>query len=99
MSHTDENTSNFAGSGNKLVVRVTDNDFQREVLEKLARLEAKMDMLVGNGQPGRIKEVEGRLVALERNDIRRSVYDRMANAALSVVISAGIALLNRMTMK
>lgn len=99
MSHTEENTSNFAGSGNKLVVRVTDNDFQREVLEKLARLEAKMDMLVGNGQPGRIKLAEDRLVVLERNDTKRSVYDRMVNAALSLGISAGIALLNRMTIR
>ncbi len=32
-----------------LVMRVTDNDFQCEVLEKLARLEAKMEMLVGSG--------------------------------------------------
>lgn len=29
-----------------LVVRVADDDFQREVLEKLARLEAKMDTLI-----------------------------------------------------
>lgn len=35
-----------------LVVRVTDNDFQCEVLEKLARLEAKMEMLVGVGNRG-----------------------------------------------
>ncbi len=29
-----------------LVVRVTDSDFQGEVLEKLGRLEAKMEMLI-----------------------------------------------------
>jgi len=97
MSYKDE--PNFAGTGSKLVVRVTDNDFQREVLEKLARLETKMDMLVGNGQPGRIKLAEDRLAALERNDTRRGVYDRIVNAALSVAVSAGIALLNRMTMR
>ena len=75
-----------------LVVRVTDNDFQCEVLEKLARLEAKMEMLVGGGQPGRISLMEERLGTLERADVRRSVYDRLVNAALTTAISALIAL-------
>jgi hypothetical protein len=85
------------GSGGKqpLVVRVTDNDFQREVLEKLGRLEARMEMLVGSGQPGRMKLAEDRLVALERNDIRRSVYDRLVNAVITVGISAAIAMHDR----
>ena len=74
-----------------LVVRVTDNDFQCEVLEKLARLEAKMEMLVGGGQPGRISLMENRLNALERADVRRSVYDRLVNVALTTVVSALIA--------
>jgi len=30
---------------------MVDGEFQREVLEKLGRLDAKMDMLAGNGQP------------------------------------------------
>jgi hypothetical protein len=80
-----------------LVVRVTDNDFQREVLEKLGRLEAKMDMLVGSGQPGRMKLAEDRLALLERNDIRRSVYDRIVNAMITVAISAAIAMHDRWT--
>ena len=38
------------GAGRQpLVVRITDSDFQGEVLEKLGRLEAKMDMLIGSG--------------------------------------------------
>lgn len=74
-----------------LVVRVTDNDFQCEVLEKLARLEAKMEMLVGGGQPGRISVMENRMNALERADVRRSVYDRLVNVALTTVVSALIA--------
>jgi len=78
-----------------LVVRVTDSDFQAEVLEKLGRLEAKMEMLVGSGQPGRMKQAEDRLVALERNDIRRSVYDRVVNAVLTTAISVAIALHER----
>jgi hypothetical protein len=43
-THSDETLTNDAE--HPLVVRVHDNDFQCEVLEKLARLEAKMDMLV-----------------------------------------------------
>jgi hypothetical protein len=78
-------------SKHPLVVRVTDNDFQCEVLEKLARLEAKMEMLVGGGQPGRISGMEDRLGTLERADVRRSVYDRLVNAALTTAISALIA--------
>jgi len=78
-----------------LVVRVTDNDFQCEVLEKLARLEAKMEMLVGSGQPGRMKLVEDKVATLEKNDIRRSVYDRLVNAVITMAISALIAFHDR----
>jgi hypothetical protein len=78
-----------------LVVRVTDSDFQAEVLEKLARLEAKMDMLAGNTQPGRMKLAEDRIMALERSDIRRSAYERVVNAAIATAISVAIALHER----
>jgi len=74
-----------------LVVRVTDDDFQREVLQKLARLEAKMDMLVGGTQPGRMRIAEQKIERLERNDVRRGVYDRLVNAMITVVISIPIA--------
>jgi len=73
-------------------LRVLDADFQREVLEKLGRLEAKMDMLTGNGQPGRMKLAEDRILVLERNDVRRTVIERLVNAAIAVLISAAIAL-------
>ena len=69
-----------------------DGEFQREVLEKLGRLEAKMDMLVGNGQPGRMKMAEDRILALEKNDVRRTVIERLVNAATAIIISAAIAL-------
>ena len=75
-----------------LVVRVTDHDFQREVLEKLSRLEAKMEMLVGGPQPGRMKMAEDRILALERSDIRRGVLDRLVTALIATVISAAIAM-------
>ena len=74
-----------------LVMRVTDNDFQCEVLEKLARLEAKMDMLVGGSQPGRMAVAEERIEKLERSDIRRSVYDRVVNVIITTALSALIA--------
>ena len=91
MNRTDD-TRTRESTKHPLVVRVTDNDFQCEVLEKLARLDANMEMLVGGGQPGRISLVEARVGALEKNDIRRSVYDRMVNAVLATAISVLIAL-------
>jgi hypothetical protein len=70
---------------------VNATEFQLKVLEKLGRLEAKMDMIAGNGQPGRMTLVEDRVVALEKNDLRRTVYDRLVTAAISFAISALIA--------
>ena len=92
MSRTDDRTQE---STQRLVVRVTDNDFQREVLEKLGRLEVKMDMLVGGAQPGRMNLAEERIRQLERNDIRRSVYDRVVNAVITTAISALITIYGR----
>jgi len=90
---TSTESGHHASAGEQpLVVRVSHHDFQREVLEKLARLEAKMDMLVGGPQPGRMKMAEDRLAALERSDIRRGVYDRLMSAAIAFVVSAVIAM-------
>ncbi|MGA7383034.1 MAG: hypothetical protein WBX03_19430 [Terriglobales bacterium] len=82
-----------------LVVRVTDNDFQCEVLEKLARLEAKMDMLMGTAQPGRVTLLEKRLRTVENNDLRRGVYERIVNALIATAISAAIAMHDRLGIK
>ena len=90
MTHRIDNSPHDAAK-QSLVVRATDNDFQCEVLEKLARLEAKMDMLTGGAQPGRMGQAEAKIAQLERNDIRRSVYDRLVNAVITVAISALIA--------
>jgi hypothetical protein len=76
----------------ELALRVIDIEFQREVLDKLVRLETKMDSLVGNGQPGRMKTTEDKVAVLERNDLRNSVHNRLVNGAISVVISVAIAL-------
>src|SRR5262249_37078672 len=67
-------------------------EFRAEVLEKLGRLETKMDMLVGGAQPGRMKIAEDRLQALERSDIRRNVLDRIVSATIAAVVSAVIAM-------
>ncbi len=75
-----------------LVLRVTDSDFQREVLEKLGKLEAQMETLIGSYQPGRMRLAEDRLGALERSEIRRSVYDRVVNAVIAVAVSVAIAM-------
>ncbi|HEY4053223.1 MAG TPA: hypothetical protein VGL74_05750 [Terriglobales bacterium] len=92
MSRIDDRSQE---STQRLVVRVTDNDFQREVLEKLGRLEVKMDMLVGGAQPGRMSLAEERIRQLEGNDIRRSVYDRVLNAGITTAISALITIYGR----
>jgi hypothetical protein len=74
------------------VLRLIDTEFQREVLDKLVRLETKMEALMGAAQPGRMKIAEDKLAVLERNDLRNSVYNRMVNAAVSATISVVIAL-------
>ena len=73
-------------------LRMFDRSFEREVLEKLSRLETKMDALVGNGQPGRMTLAENRIVELERNDVRRTVIERFVNATIAGLISVAIAL-------
>ena len=77
----------------------SNNEFQNKVLEQLGRLEAKVNMIVGNGQPGRMKLAEDRLVVLEKNDLRRTVYDRLITAGISVAISAVIAWRDRLGLK
>jgi hypothetical protein len=76
----------------ELALKALDLEFQREVLDKLVRLETKMDALMGNGQPGRMKVVEDKVALLERNDLRNSVHNRLLNGAISAAISAAIAL-------
>ena len=43
-------------------------------------------------QPGRMRLAEDRLTALERNDIKRNVYDRIVTAAIAFAVSALITL-------
>jgi hypothetical protein len=76
----------------EFALKAIDIEFQREVLDKLVRLETKMDALVGNGQPGRMKVVEDKVGVLERNELRNSVHNRVVNGATSAAISVAIAL-------
>lgn len=76
----------------RAIDRCFERGFEHDVLEKLSRLEAKMDTLVGNGQPGRMTVAENRIVELERNDVRRTVIERFVNAGIAVLISVAIAL-------
>jgi hypothetical protein len=99
---TEEQVERQAIEGNgrtPVVIKVLDHEFQREVIEKLGKLEAKVDMLVGDRQPGRMKLAEDRLRLLENSEIRRSVYDRVINAAIAVAISAAIALHDHLGLK
>lgn len=75
-----------------LALRSIDLEFQREVLDKLIRLETKMDTLVGNSQPGRVKILEDKVAALERNDLRTSIHNRFLNGAISAGVSAAVAM-------
>lgn len=75
-----------------LVLKAIDIEFQREVLDKLVRLETKMDTLVGNAQPGRMKLVEDKVATLERNDVRNSMHNRLVNGTISAAVGAAIAL-------
>jgi hypothetical protein len=74
------------------LLRLIDSEFQREVLDKLVRLETKMDTLMGTAQPGRMKVAEDKIATLERNDLRNSLYNRVINGTISAAISVAIAL-------
>jgi hypothetical protein len=74
------------------MLRMIDRDFQHEVLEKLSRMEARMEILMGNGQPGRMTLAEDRIMRLERNDVRRTVIELFVNAGVAVLVSVAVAL-------
>ena len=66
--------------------------FEAEVLQKLGRLETKIDMLVGDGQPGRMKLAEDKISALEKSETRRAVVDRIVTATIAFIVSVVTAL-------
>lgn len=95
MKHIDDENGFGEPGKSPVAFRMGVREFQQEVIEKLGRLEAMMEMLVGGSQPGRMKIAEDKIRALENSDIRRGVYDRLMSAAIATVISAGIAMHDR----
>ena len=91
MKRIDEEVRYEEGTHSPVVFQMS-GDFQLAVLEKLGMVEAKVDMIVGNGQPGRLRLLEDRVGALEKSDIKRNVYDRIVTAAIAFAVSALIAL-------
>ena len=81
----------MAVNDREATLRIIDYDFQRQVLDKLVRLETMVETLIGNAQPGRVKIAEDKISELERNDVRRSAYSRLINAGISAAISVAIA--------
>ncbi len=93
LTDTDRDLDRIADEpATPIVISVPLSDFEREVLDRLGKLQAKIEMLTGNGQPGRMALAEDNIRRLEGNDIRRSAYDRVVNAAIAVIVSAVIAL-------
>jgi len=86
------------GVAQKLLETVVEHlkSFENDVVERLTRMEENLRLLrqelMGDGQPGRISRIEADLSLL------RAEYHRQRGvfAALSFVISAGIALLFRL---
>ena len=73
--------------------------FERDVTERLGRLETKLDLLLqtvhGREQPGMIQKMEifeNRLLALEIQDRSSRKYFGKIAAAAAFVINAGIAI-------
>jgi len=91
MKHSNDEIGSVERLSPPVVVHLSSSDFQLKVLEKLGCLEAKVDMIVGNGQPGRMTLAEDRLAGLEKNDLRRTIYDRLVTAAITFAITAIIA--------
>jgi len=64
-------------------------DFQRQVLADLATLKAQMRTLLGNGQPGRLREIEARVEKHEGLVNRASGIGALV-AALLTLLHLGI---------
>ena len=69
-----------------------ESKFETDVMEKLGRMEAKLDSLVGNGQPGRMKLAEDKLDQLEHNDLRRTWVEHVIAGAIAFIVSTLFAL-------
>jgi hypothetical protein len=61
------------------------NEFERTVLADLATLKAEMKILLGNGQPGRLRQLESRVEQHERLVQRASGIGALMGVLLTLV--------------
>jgi hypothetical protein len=61
------------------------NEFERTVLADLATLKAEMKIVLGNGQPGRLRQLESRVEQHERLVQRASGIDALMGVLLTLV--------------
>ena len=61
------------------------NEFERTVLADLATLKTEMKILLGNGQPGRLRQLESRVEQHERVVQRASGVGALLGVALTLV--------------
>jgi hypothetical protein len=63
----------------------TMNEFERTVLADLATLKAEMKILLGNGQPGRLRQLESRVEQHEQIVQRASGIGALLGVVLTLV--------------
>jgi len=61
------------------------NEFERTVLADLATLKAEMKIVLGNGQPGRLRQLESRVEQHERLVQSASGIGALLGVALTLV--------------
>jgi hypothetical protein len=61
------------------------NEFERTVLADLSTLKAEMKILLGNGQPGRLRQLESRVEKHEALVQRASGIGALLGVVLTVV--------------
>ena len=61
------------------------NEFERTVLADLATLKAEMKILLGNGQPGRVQNLESRVEQHEKLVQRASGIGALLGVVLTLV--------------
>ena len=69
------------------------SEFENQVMLKLGGLEPGLadlkKQLLDNGQPGFITQTNKRLMALEKDDYRRTWIERSITAGIALVVSLG----------
>ena len=66
-------------------LEITMNEFERTVLADLSTLKAEMKILLGNGQPGRLRQLESRVEQHEALVQRASGMGALLGVVLTLV--------------